>query len=562
MWIEQLQQHFHNAAQRLQDTTEWWSSRPFFLPVTAGLVSFAAFVWGWCLLFPQLGSYFSQDSYAYYLIGKNIFNGLGYTTDCARDLSVPPVWPVLSKSFPPLHPLLVGLIDTISGQGIRSASVASLFYLGGTIIVMFLLGRELDNETRLFVFFAFIAVFASNEAYRDEFEGGRSIPGMIVYFLLLILFYLKTLPPNPRKKTYEILCGIAAGAMLLQRFDQTIFVLAFLFLCFFVYRRFGLSASSSLQRTGIIVAAFVVTVLPWAIRNTIQFGAPFASDNTGAVTGTFRGLACCAFWPEGAVRQTIFTHPALWMHQRLDNLVQNFSRILELTNWVVCVVPIAVAVMWKTFPSRHKFYIFLALVHFGTTLFTISITPYGDRRYFSLVHLNTFIVATICIANLFHLRPMRPFRGAIQLGMIVLLLEMAVWGPNLRRIETGILSKTLIPQNTGKLKSRYAAMERIVRKHLKNDDLLSVKPNADGYTVFTGRRTVYFPSTIKNKRSDFAEWIKAWSVDYLLIPKGMVDALQLDKFVVDTVLGAKLVDANAFLKSKPKQKIESPRKMR
>jgi hypothetical protein len=208
--------------------------------------------------------------------------------------------------------------------------------------------------------------------------------------------------------------------------------------------------------------------------------------------------------------------------------------------------------MWKTFSAGQKLFMFLAFVHFCSTLFTISITPYGDYRYFSLIHLNTFIAAAICIGNLFHRNPMRPFREVTQLAMIAILIGTAFSGPNIDRIKTGVSVKTLIPQNTDKLKTYYAAIEQIVQKHVKADDILAVKPNADGYAAFTGRRTVYFPSTIYTGKHVLAKWIKAWSVDYLLLPKSTAVGLRLDRFVIDSVFDAKLVDANAFLKSKRK----------
>ncbi len=541
---------FHNATQKLSDMSGRVSSHRFFVPIVTGILLIISFIWAWCLLFPKLGSYFSQDSYAYYLIGKNIFRGLGYTTDCARDLSVPPVWPVVSKSFPPLHPLLVGFADFILGLKIRSASAVSLLYLGGTLVATLYLGRELEKRAGLFVFFAFIATFALNGAYREELEGGRSIPGMMIFFLLLMLFHLKTLPPNPRKRIFEILSGVCAGAMLLQRFDQTLFSLVYLFLCFFIYRRFGLSKSESLKRCGLIVGAFTLTVLPWAIRNTVQFGAPFASDNTASVFGTFRGLACCAFRPHGYIPQTIFTDPEVWLNQKLGNLSKNLFRILAVTHYTVLVVPAVFAAMWKTFSPKQRLFALTAFIHLCMTLLTISLTPYGDRRYFSLVHLNTLIVAAFCAANLFELKGVRTIRGLIQAGLVVFLFASTFSATNLERIGTAISHKTLIPQNPKKEKSKFTKMERVVRKHVKKKDTLVVKPNADGYTAFTGRRTVYFPSTIHSNRRDFAEWLKAWSIDFLLVPKNTVTNLRLDKFVIDEVSGRKLVDANAFLKSK------------
>jgi len=222
---------------------------------------------------------------------------------------------------------------------------------------------------------------------------------------------------------------------------------------------------------------------------------------------------------------------------------------VNVTHHMVFVVPVAVLAMWRTFSFRQWVFIFFAAVHFCTTLFTISITPYGDNRYFSLVHLNLTIVVAMVIANAFHAGSTRVIRAIVQTAMVLFLLHTTFSDENVRRFEADLLSGRIVPQMPTAKMSSHQQMEAIVSKYVKADDVLSVKPNADGYTAFTGRRTVYWPSTIKSNRKGLAEWIQVWSVDYFLLPKKHVSRLRLNPFVVANVKSRLLVDANAYLRS-------------
>jgi hypothetical protein len=140
-------------------------------------------------------------------------------------------------------------------------------------------------------------------------------------------------------------------------------------------------------------------------------------------------------------------------------------------------------------------------------------------------------------------------RAIVQTAMVLFLLHITFSDANVRRFNADLLAGNIVPQTAAKKAASFQGMEAIVSKYVKADDVLSVKPNADGYTAFTGRRTIYWPSTIKRNRRGLAEWIQIWSVDYFLVPKSIVNRLRLQSFVVTNVNSRLLVDANAYLKS-------------
>jgi hypothetical protein len=533
------------------------SARPFY-PILYVLLFVVTFLFIWTLLHPRMGNTFTQDSYAYYLLGRNLFDGLGYTTPCARDFSVEPIWPVISKSFPPLHPVLVGFVDMLTGLKIHAANVVSYLYIIGTIVLMFLLGRDLDRRTWLFFFFAFVVFVATNKYYREASGAGRSIPGMMLFFLLTILFFFKTLEQKGPRHLYEVLTGIMAAGMLHERFDQTLFCIAFIFFSGFIFKLSGFSTKQSLIKAGTIAGVFIAASLPWAIRNMIQFGAPFASDNTGSTTSTFRGLYCCSFWLPGREPPNLFTHPEMWLNQRLRYLSRNFGKIVKITYYVVYIAPIAVLAMWRTFSFKQRAFLFLIGIHFCTTLFTISLTPYGDNRYFSLVHLNLNIALVISMTNLFlyllRLRHKiyRMVYVAIQIAMVVALIFLTFSEENRQLMTTDLLAGRIIPKNTKEMEKSFQRADRIVSKYMKEGEILAVKPNAESYTYFTGRETAYYPSTVGRRRRILAEWTKAWSIDFYLFPRKIVNKLRLQEFVVANAVGRQLVDADAFLEAMDK----------
>ena len=522
----------------------------FFRPFLLGVLILLTFMWAWTFLHDRLGEHFSQDSFGYFLLSKNIFSGLGFTSFSARDFSVEPVWPVVSKSFPPLHPLLVGFVNFITGLGMRSASLISLFFLGGTIVTMFFFTRELDRESWLMLFFAFVLFFSTNKFYREEMEAGRSIPGMMLFFFLAVMFFLKTLDEGGRKIKYEILSGALLAAMLHQRFDQTLFCLAFLFFVFFIYKLKGFSTRESLVRTGTIAGTFFILSLPWAIRNMVQFGVPFASDNTGSVKTTFTGLFCNSFWLPGKEPPTIFTHPDRWLDQRERFLLRNFDKIVVLSRSTIYLVPIAVLAMWKTLTFKQRVFAFFMVVSFATTLTTISLTPFGDHRYFSLVHLNLFIVLALCISNAFKSNSTKPIRRFVHVTLVLVLLCSTFTGKRGVNIREDFFWGNLIPNNLEVRRLDYKNLNKQLFKYVKGTDILSIKPHAERYTYFTNRRTVYVPSTLGRNQRLLYEWVKRWDVDYMFIYRKNVKQLRLGKFVVAHIRGRPLVDCKAFLKEK------------
>ncbi|MDD5310100.1 MAG: hypothetical protein PHU25_22510, partial [Deltaproteobacteria bacterium] len=118
-------------------------------PVRTGLAlaAFACFglVWGWTRLNASPVDLFSPDSYACYLIGKNLFSGHGFSTFAIRDLHDTPAWPLPSRSFAPVLPFLVGLVDWLGGLGINSGVVVNWVFFLGTLITVSFLGRALDK---------------------------------------------------------------------------------------------------------------------------------------------------------------------------------------------------------------------------------------------------------------------------------------------------------------------------------------------------------------------------------------------------------------------------------
>ncbi len=525
-----------------------FASRKHFKAGLYSVLILATFLWAWTLLHDKLGSHFTQDSYAYYLLGKNLFSGLGYTTFSARDLAVEPVWPVLSKSFPPLHPILSGLVNSISDLGIRSLSLLSLIYLAATLVVILMFGNTIDKNGRLFVFFAFAALIATNSAYREELEAGRSIPGMIVFFLLTMFLFYKTISDNAPKYVYEILCGFSAAAIMLQRFDQTLFCAAFPILSLCVFRLQKLSWHQSLIKTGLITFSFGSALLPWTVRNIVQFGAPFASDNTGSVTTTFRGLQCCAVWLPGSEPPTLFTNPSMWMDQRILFLKSNFKSIMSVSHYTVFAAMLFPALIWKKLSFFKKICVSFMGIHFLTSLATVSLTPYGDARYFSLVHLNFYIILAVCVSSLLENTKLKAFSIAAKTTGILLLAFAVISSFTVKKHTDSLLNGRIIPQTTEALEAQFLKMDKIVSRHLKEDDILSLKPNAEGYAVFTGRRTVYYPSTVGSNRKILTRWMKKWNIEYLLLPKKDITKLRLQSYVLENVYGRLLVDGKAYLR--------------
>ncbi len=233
-------------------------------------------------------------------LGRNLSNGLGFTTFVLRPLALPHGTNPLAQPemlHGPLFPFLLALIIGATGASDLAIAGASLFFHLLTIPVVFTLGRRLfDRRTAYFA----AALYALNVEVLDVAGSGR--PLTLCIFLMSCLFVTlydlaaedrnddakeaspARVSPTPRGRFR--LAGALGGALYLT--DPAFFwILPILLALAFHWNR---------RRPGALMALagpMALLALPWMIRNYSVTGSPFfglrGSEiwmNTGLFPGT------------------------------------------------------------------------------------------------------------------------------------------------------------------------------------------------------------------------------------------------------------------------------------
>lgn len=502
----------------------------------------SAFLWAWSMIHFDLGSHFTQDSFGYFLLAKNIFSGLGFTSFSARDFYIEPTWPVISRSFPPLHPFLIGLVDLIFGFGIRSAALLNIFVLFGTIVTFLILSRTLNKSTWFVIAFSFILFFWANPYYREELIAGRSIPCTIMFYYLAIIFFAKSIISNNNHRWHECMCGFFLCLMLHERFDQMLFCLLFIPASFIFYRLNGSSNWESFIKSGTITLVLVVFSLPWVIRNIIQFQTPFASNNTMAVISVNPDMACLNYWLPGDEPPTIYTAPNIWINQRIAFLVKNLKKIWEIAKHVIYIAPIAALAVWRRFHTLQKMFAIVSVLNMAASLITVSLTPYGDHRYFSLIHANLCIITFIGIASFLDRNRLKKIRNILFVLTIPLLVSLLLLDTHRTPLIRYLLKGQIIPNDTNIQQIYFETIKDAFQPYLSADDLLGVSFDAEKFTYFTGYKTISFPTNMRVHTRGLKQWMERWHVDFLILYNEQVKILNIEELVVAEAYGRSLID--------------------
>ncbi len=497
-----------------------WNRRQLAL---VALFVVAGFLLAWLTMWPQLGRVFSPDSYSYFLLGQNLFDGHGFTTFAIRDLHDDPAWPLPSRSFPPLFPLLTGFVDFITDAGIHSGVIVNLITLLGTLVIVCFLCRTLTPRYWLLLALTFIVFVASDAFYRGELGQARAIPLTLFWYIIFLTTFIKSLDRDNRPYVFESIAGICLGLMILTRFDQLLFSLAALVIAIFCYRQFGFSKRQVLLKMSCLVGFFFLTYLPWGVRCLAVFGTPFAANNTLTALSIFNGHAPICFWSPENFPKTIFDDPGLWLTFRLRYATRNWNAIVEVTHSLIYIVPIFTAIVWRRMPRPHKVIVLLGLAYGIIHYLSVSLTPFPDRRYWAQLHFTLLLIFGLSLTSI--LDSSRPRRiGSFIVGSVVFI---CCWLPlgNQRGpgLGTRLFSGKLIPHNVTNIARRYQEKQAYYASVTDTEGaIFSPARNGEVFAYYTGERSVIFPRNVRRgllTNPDFYAWLSKWKIDYIQVDK-------------------------------------------
>jgi hypothetical protein len=250
-------------------------------------------------LFVQFSGLATPDAMDQAQIARRLADGKGFTTDYIRPLALSVVHRQEGKGqidvsqFPdffqsPLHPwinsfglrLIEGnwkmkLTDVIYAGDRMVAAVSTLFFLLSTAVWYFVLARLFDGRLALF---ACAALLLTDLMWQFSLS---ALPQMLVLFLFSLATLATLLAMEARKETVgrTMVWLIGAGACfalatLAHGLAVWVFAGWLIFICLYFSPRGGAAA--------VVLAAYVLIIAPWLVRNFHVSGNPFGLAIYGA----------------------------------------------------------------------------------------------------------------------------------------------------------------------------------------------------------------------------------------------------------------------------------------
>jgi hypothetical protein len=485
-----------------------------------------------------IGASYSADSYAIYLLGKNIIENGNFYSPAIRDFYLDPSGPLLSRSYPPLFPLLIGITDFFLQQGIAAGIVINLLIYVFSLYLWFTLSKQISKylffiPLLLPIIFSFVP--AEHPLWRDA-SAGRTTP--ITLLLLLAALYLLSKPSLLTDNKTSIGVGIFLGLLTLARFDATIF-------CFALPAIIYLLTPISIKKIMLMYGALILVMLPWAIRNFIVFGSFLASDNALTAASNMVGIVQLQFFENGVPMG--IDNPKLWLYQRTTYLKANINYFYSTLTYVDTVgtagllksffikfiVFLYIPGFIFSFIFRKKYfsmwmYFIASLTWCVFNLLCISLTSYGhDARYhaiswFLLIGGSAYFIAAI-VQKLFV--PKNEFFtqtekvSAATVGM-ELFLFLALFALTIHTY-----SKTIYTNQQDNYWSWWKQTDSTPVK--KGEWVAAIQ--AEKVAYYTGWNTIYLPSNQPGfvESSTYGEnpqawknyraWLKHWKPTYLVV---------------------------------------------
>jgi hypothetical protein len=454
-------------------------------------------------LSPRFGTEYSPDSYGLALLGENVFAGRGYTSPAIRDFYLPPADEafVASRSFPPLWPIAAGLANRLSGLGIGAGLALNLIILAGLFQVHYALVRRLGGRAWPLLFLwlpLFVVTNAGADSFAAEVVSARTIP-LAALLALSAMLLACTVPRGLRR---DLGIGAVLGLLYLTRFDAAFFCVGMLVAL----------ATRDVRGAARSALAFTLALAPWALRNLVVFGNPFASDNAITALSTYPSIVQICWFDQLPLWSD---DPGLWMRQRFEYLGRNALVLTRSITPAGALVALALS-FWglrsRVVASRVKLFIALALLWIATNLLAVSLTPYSNARYFSISTLLVVLSGLLVVTSELRRWSMEPGRAAPR--------------PGVPHALSWVAALAIAVAATG---SRIAAGDRDAPKYRKAAESFAsnVPPgtrvgsrNAEQLAYYSRWRTIYLPYNLHSPDATLADWAARFDVRLGVVAEG------------------------------------------
>lgn len=288
---------------------------------------------------------------------------------------------MISRSFPPLYPIPVGVVDRFSSFAIASGVLVNMAVLAGVVWVLATTFKRFESILSFAPFFASVLVLALTPSLTNDVAGARVLP--LTFLLVLYATYVAV------ERDAPVLLGTTLGLAALARFDTTAFAILLPILLV-------LLGKQTLRSSAKTYFAMMLVYATWGVRNWLLFGSFFASDNAISALSLTPGMAQLNWYIETPARAWNAVHE--WSTQRVSYLVENVRVLVNGTQLFGGLLPLLAlaALPFASGLAREKtrWYGAVVLLFVVTNLASVSLTSFHDARYFAISAVLTFIAFT------------------------------------------------------------------------------------------------------------------------------------------------------------------------
>ena len=166
-----------------------------------------------------------------------------------------------TAAFPPLYPGMLGFVQAVFGDAIRTSQLAGAFLGGATIALTGLIGRRVADETTGLV----AAAFAALSPMLIAVDGSMMAETLFVPLVLGVVLAAIAAQTTNRPRLW-LLAGALAGLCALTRADGVLVVGVIVVVALLSEQRW--------RATLLVLAASAVVIAPWVVRNAVRLDSP------------------------------------------------------------------------------------------------------------------------------------------------------------------------------------------------------------------------------------------------------------------------------------------------
>jgi hypothetical protein len=218
-----------------------------------------------------------SDTASYLEIARNVAHGHGFS-------AVFPYFARHETAFrPPLYPLLLGGVFTITGVHVLVAQIVNIILGSLGVLLLAVLATRIAARPQAGVITGVLAATFPPLVFNDVVPLTEALSVVLLASALILLV-----------QQQYLLAGVLTGLLVLTRTSAQLFIPI---VAIWVISRFGLRAALS------FCVASVLVVAPWLVRNRLVFHK--------TVLVTSNGFNIAAIWSDEAQRIGYFVDPAL-----------------------------------------------------------------------------------------------------------------------------------------------------------------------------------------------------------------------------------------------------------